>query len=76
MHYMNISIIMSHYIENINKIINWDIHVYRSNFMRTENSCTLIKSKIFIHLNTINIEELREIVSRLSQNKPVTRDFY
>ena len=41
---------------------------------RTENSCTLTKSKIFSHLNTI-IKKLREIVGRLSQNMAIAEDF-
>ena len=41
----------------------------------SENSSSLTKSKTFPHLSTISIKELREIVSRLSQNKAIAEDF-
>ena len=44
-------------------------------FCESENSSTLTKSNIFLLLSTINIKELRQIVSRLSQNKAIAEIF-
>ena len=43
--------------------------------MRKQKFLTLTKYKIFSHLNPISIKKLREIISRLSQNKAITEDF-